>query len=141
MKKLSAIIFCAVLTLVTVPYTAEAKAEPTPKPTISKPVIKNKSLTPKEIARRASRSRGHNLLEWKCLDKLWTQESHFNPRARNKRSGAYGIAQFMPQTWHNYKVKKTSDAALQIKYGLRYIERRYGSPCAAWRHWRKHHWY
>ena len=85
--------------------------------------------------------------EWKCLRNLWQHESHFNPKARNMHSGAYGIAQFMPSTWGNYKVEKTSEAKLQITYGLRYIERRYGSTvdpngaCNAWAFWQKHNWY
>jgi hypothetical protein len=86
-------------------------------------------------------TQGWSLDEWKCLRSLWDHESHFNPKSLNKSSGAYGIAQFMPSTWGNYKVKKTEEAKLQIKYGLRYIERRYGSACGAWSFWQKHNWY
>lgn len=88
-----------------------------------------------------------SMQEWSCLRYIWTKESHFNPKALNKSSGAYGIAQFMPSTWGNYKVTKTQDAALQIKYGLRYIEKRYGSTnepngaCNAQRFWVKNGWY
>jgi hypothetical protein len=84
---------------------------------------------------------GYPLAEWKCLDKLWTHESHFNPKALNMGSHAFGIAQFLPNTWGNYKVVKTSSAALQIQYGLRYIHNRYGSTCGAWSFWQKHGWY
>jgi len=122
-----------------------ASAEPAkPKPVVKvvkKPHKTKVILHPKKIAYRASRSAGYNLKQWRCLELLWTKESHFNPKARNKRSGAYGIAQFMPQTWGNYKVKKTSDPALQIKYGLRYIRSRYGEPCTAWKFHKRHHWY
>ncbi len=86
-------------------------------------------------------TQGWNDVEWRCLRYIWTNESHFNPKANNKSSGAYGIAQFMPSTWGNYKVVKTSDPRLQIKYGLRYIEARYGSACHAKYFWIKHHWY
>ena len=85
--------------------------------------------------------------EWQCLRNIWMKESHFNPKAENKSSGAYGIAQFMPSTWGNYKVEKTSEAKLQIKYGLRYIEVRYGDTenpngaCNAWAFWQKNKWY
>jgi len=75
------------------------------------------------------------------------KESHFNPKAKNKSSGAYGIAQFMPSTWGNYKVTKTDEAKLQIKYGLRYILKRYGDEndpngaCNAWKFWQENKWY
>ena len=84
--------------------------------------------------------------EWKCLRNVWQRESHFNPKARN-RSGAFGIAQFMPETWGNYGVAKTAEAKLQIQYGLRYIMKRYGDKndpngaCNAWAFWQKHNWY
>jgi hypothetical protein len=85
--------------------------------------------------------------EWSCLRYIWTKESNFNPKAENKSSGAYGIAQFMPSTWGNYKVEKTPDARLQIKYGLRYILKRYGTEsdpngaCTAKAFWLKNNWY
>ena len=79
--------------------------------------------------------------EWGCLNHIWTNESHFNPMAKNKWSGAYGIAQFLPSTWGNYKIVKTPEAKLQIKYGIHYIEKRYGSACRAWSFWQRHHWY
>jgi hypothetical protein len=88
-----------------------------------------------------------SIAEWKCLRNVWMKESHFNPKAENKSSGAYGIAQFMPSTWGNYKVEKTASAELQIKYGLRYIYKRYGSEndpngaCNAWSFWQQKGWY
>ena len=76
--------------------------------------------------------------EYKCLDTLWTHESNWNPKAENKKSGAFGIAQFMPETWGNYKYPyKPTDAGIQITAGLRYITKRYGSPCEAWAFWQK----
>jgi membrane-bound lytic murein transglycosylase MltF len=92
-------------------------------------------------------AKGHTLREWSCLQNLWNKESHFNPKAKNMHSGAYGIAQFLPSTWGNYKVAKTPEAKLQIKYGLRYIEKRYGDAknpsgvCNAWNFWQKNNWY
>lgn len=86
-------------------------------------------------------SKGWSLQEWGCLRGIWISESHFNPKAHNKDSGAYGIAQFLPSTWGNYKVTKTSSPALQIKYGMNYVQKRYGSACSAKRFWNAHFWY
>ena len=92
-------------------------------------------------------SKGWSIKDWNCLRSIWTKESNFNPKALNKSSGAYGIAQFMPTTWGNYKVEKTMLASLQIKYGLRYIEARYADEndvlgaCNAWNFWTNRGWY
>jgi hypothetical protein len=73
--------------------------------------------------------------EWICLDKLWSQESQWNPYAQNPNSTAYGIAQFLDQTWKQTGINKTDDAKKQIDAGLIYIEQRYKeSPCLAWEH-------
>ena len=84
-------------------------------------------------------SSGWDVKEWKCLRSIWRNESNFNPKSLNKSSGAYGIAQFMPDTWGTREI--TSNPQIQIKYGLRYIETRYGSACNAWKFWETHKWY
>jgi hypothetical protein len=73
--------------------------------------------------------------EWICLDNLWTQESQWNADAQNPESTAYGIAQFIDQTWNQTGIDKTDDPKKQIEAGLIYIEQRYdSSPCLAWEH-------
>lgn len=101
----------------------------------------SKYFDPETIAFLTTYASGKSIKEWQCLRSLWSHESHFNPKALNMGSKAFGIAQFLPSTWGNYKVAKTSSASLQIKYGLRYIEKRYGSACGAWNFWQKHNWY
>ena len=64
-----------------------------------------------------------NSRQYLCLEKLWTRESQWNPRADNKRSTAYGIPQLLKL--------KTKDPYLQIDAGLKYIAHRYGTPCKA----------
>ena len=79
-----------------------------------------------------------NRAEFACLSALWTRESHWNPKALNKSSGAFGIAQFMPSTWANYNFPyKPKDPHIQIDAGLRYILKRYGTPCKAWAFWQR----
>jgi hypothetical protein len=66
------------------------------------------------------------LEQWSCLYELWTRESNWRPKARNKTSGAYGIAQFMPVTWSLVGFKRTDDGFTQVEAGLKYIDRKYG---------------
>ena len=80
--------------------------------------------------------------QWACLWALWTGESNWRNKAHNKSSGAYGIAQFMPQTWEIVGYKKTSDGFIQVEAGLAYIDHRYaGSPCKAYAHFLAKRWY
>ena len=74
--------------------------------------------------------------EFRCLEKLWTKESNWRPKAKNKLSTAYGIPQLL-------KMKETNPYK-QIDLGLKYIakHRLYkGSPCLALSHHRKFGWY
>lgn len=77
-----------------------------------------------------------------CLSKLWTRESHWRHQARNRSSGAYGIAQALP----GRKMSKAgsdwrTNPVTQIKWGASYIEGRYGTPCQALDHSYSHGWY
>jgi hypothetical protein len=63
---------------------------------------------------------------YRCLVKLWTLESHWNPKAANPKSSAYGIPQLLKMKERNpYK---------QIDLGLKYITHRYVNPCLALAH-------
>ena len=76
--------------------------------------------------------------QFACLDQLLTKESGWRVNALNRSSGAFGLFQFMPSTWGNYKFPyKPKDAYTQMRAGLRYVQKRYGSPCAAWNFWKK----
>jgi hypothetical protein len=77
-----------------------------------------------------------------CLSTLWTRESHWRHQARNRSSGAYGIAQALP----GRKMSKVAsdwrtNPVTQIKWGASYIEGRYGTPCKALKHSYSHGWY
>lgn len=80
--------------------------------------------------------------QMRCLDPLWKKESGWNHKASNPSSGAYGIPQALPGP------KMASEGAdwktnpvTQIKWGLKYIKGRYGTPCAAWAHSQDVGWY
>jgi hypothetical protein len=80
--------------------------------------------------------------EYKCLNRLWTKESHWNYKAHNSRSGAHGIPQALPAI----KMEVISDdwrtnPVTQIRWGLRYIDIRYETPCGAWAKFKRSRYY
>jgi hypothetical protein len=80
--------------------------------------------------------------QFTCLDQLWTKESHWNYKARNKSSGAHGIAQALPAT--KMEIVGTdwrTNPVTQITWGLKYIDERYEYPCAAWSKSKRSNWY
>jgi soluble lytic murein transglycosylase-like protein len=84
-----------------------------------------------------------NLEQYPCLYELWIRESNWRPKALNKSSKALGIAQLMPKTWVNIKVKPTLDGYKQVDAGLRYLKHRYGTKgiCKAYAHHLAKGWY
>ena len=79
-------------------------------------------------------ARGFNDKEFACLDALWTHESHWNMHARGPTEDV-GIPQ-AHEPVHNLSAEFYTDRLVQIRWGLDYIEGRYGTPCEAWRMWR-----
>ena len=80
--------------------------------------------------------------QFTCLDQLWTKESHWNYKARNRVSGAHGIAQALPAT--KMEIVGTdwrTNPVTQITWGLKYISERYNTPCAAWSKFKRSNWY
>jgi hypothetical protein len=84
------------------------------------------------------------LEQYPCLYELWILESNWRPAALNKSSKALGIAQLMPATWVNIKVKPTKDGFKQVDAGLKYLDHRYGKSrgiCRAYAHHLAKGWY
>lgn len=90
--------------------------------------------------------------EFQCLNNLWERESNWRVTAQNNAFApsdphtphyqAYGIAQAAPGS------KMASEGAdwqtnpqTQVKWGLKYIQGRYGTPCGAWAHSEAYNWY
>jgi hypothetical protein len=63
---------------------------------------------------------------------LWQRESGWRYNAENP-SGAYGIPQALPGSkMATAGADWQTNPATQIKWGLGYIQSRYGTPCSAW---------
>ncbi|MDO4912957.1 MAG: ubiquitin-like domain-containing protein [Bifidobacteriaceae bacterium] len=79
---------------------------------------------------------------WDALVKLWNRESGWRWNAENPSSGAYGIPQSLPgNKMAQFGANWRDDAAVQIDWGLSYINGRYGSPLGAWNHSQQTGWY
>ena len=80
--------------------------------------------------------------EFSCLVSLWNRESGWNYQSQNASSGAYGIPQALPGSkMASEGTDWATNPATQIKWGLGYIQGRYGSPCSAWSHSESTGWY
>lgn len=80
--------------------------------------------------------------QYSCLNNIYVRESGWRWNADNSASGAYGIPQSLPgDKMASAGSDWQTNAATQIKWGLGYIESRYGNPCNAWAFWQAHGWY
>jgi hypothetical protein len=111
-------------------------------PTVAVQSAPAASGSPEQIAEGMLSSDGWSSSQFSCLEPLWAQESGWNVYAENPSSGAYGIPQAMPGSeMASAGADWQTDAATQIRWGLSYIQERYGSPCGAWAHEESDGWY
>jgi hypothetical protein len=128
---------------------SRAKADPLKKDTLSLGAGNTMSRTedlsdedPRDIARALLSSFGWSEDQFGCLDSLWTRESNWNPHADNPSSSAYGIPQALPGSkMASAGSDWATNPVTQIRWGLGYIQDRYGSPCSAWGHSQSHGFY
>ena len=97
---------------------------------------------PRTIASAMLKDFGWGADQFGCLDSLWTRESNWRVDADNPSSSAYGIPQALPGSkMASAGPDWATNPATQIKWGLGYIQDRYGSPCGAWAHSESSGWY
>lgn len=85
---------------------------------------------------------GWGRYQFGCLDTLWTKESKWNFRARNPRTGAYGIPQALPASKMEIRGEDwRTNPLTQISWGLHYIDVRYETPCKALRKFNRSRYY
>ena len=97
---------------------------------------------PQGAARAMIGDYGWGDAQMSCLISLWQRESNWNYGARNPSSGAYGIPQALPASkLSSAGADWQTNPVTQIRWGLQYVQQRYGTPCGAWSFWQNHHWY
>lgn len=109
------------------------------------PSVSAKTYTKKQCKNYAYQQvlkKGWTKNDYNNLVKLWQKESGWNAKARNKYSGACGIAQALPcKKMRKYGKDYRTNCKVQINWGLNYIKNRYKTPTKAWGHFKKKHWY
>ncbi|WP_405676627.1 MULTISPECIES: transglycosylase SLT domain-containing protein [unclassified Streptomyces] len=80
--------------------------------------------------------------QFAAFNNIVSRESGWNHTATNASSGAYGLVQALPASkMASAGADWKTNPATQIKWGLDYMNSRYGSPVGAWNFWQTHHWY
>jgi hypothetical protein len=126
--------------------------DPTDGPTIEPSPTPVPTPTPKPTPKPTPRDTVWNARIWlkaqigatqyNCIDNIFTRESRWNPLAGNPTSGAYGIPQAFPGSkMATFGSNWRTSPLTQVKWGLWYVNQRYGSACLAWAFWQGHGWY
>ena len=97
---------------------------------------------PREIAQALLSEFGYGQDQFSCLDSLYNSESGWRVDADNPSSSAYGIPQALPGSkMSSAGADWATNPVTQIRWGLGYIQDRYGSPCSAWSFKQGNNWY
>jgi len=89
------------------------------------PVNAARAVEQSDLLKLYAHSRIINYEQFKCFDALITKESNWRVNAKN--GSHYGLGQM-----RNLNYKKL-DGFTQVDWSIRYITKRYGSMCNAWR--------
>ena len=108
---------------------------------ISRPIEKTNEEIKAEIDSIVNLPSGWTEEDYNKLVLLWYRESSWNPNAVNKKSGACGIPQANPCSKASKGTDYRTNWRTQVRWGLNYIKKRYGSPSEAWSHSQRIGWY
>lgn len=78
--------------------------------------------------------------QWSYFSEIIERESRWNSEAKNPKSSAYGLCQFLSATYKQYG-EKTNDPYKQIDMCIEYINDRYKTPQKAIQFHNKNNWY
>ena len=76
--------------------------------------------------------------EFEALHELIDRESKWDSDAQNPKSTAYGLGQFLDQTWELVGVEKSADYRIQLIASHKYVMMRYGSWVKALEHHKRY---
>ena len=116
-----------------------------------KAAAEKKAAAPQGGSRSANKELGRHLAatlygwsgeQFTCYDNIIMGESLWDQYADNPTSSAYGIPQALPgKRMASEGADWRTNPATQIKWGLKYVKERYGTPCKAWAFKRAKGWY
>jgi hypothetical protein len=123
--------------------TPDPTATPTPEPTATPTPAPTPVPTPRDTVWNA-RTYAKNRIgakNYACIDNIFTKESKWNPYAGTP-TGAYGIPQAFPGSkMAAFGANWRYSPLTQVKWGIWYVNSRYGSACSAWDFWQANGWY
>ena len=112
---------------------------------------KKAAATPKGGTRAQNKELGRQLAlqlygwggdQFKCYDNIIMRESLWDQYADNPNSSAYGIPQALPgKKMASEGADWKTNPETQIRWGLKYVKERFGTPCKAWAFKRANGWY
>lgn len=79
--------------------------------------------------------------QWRAMYRIAYKESSWRSTLRNKRSTAYGLFQFLNQTWKDVGIPKTNCPYCQAEGAILYIKQRYKTPTRALQFHNSRGWY
>jgi len=89
-----------------------------------------KAVSQTDLLKLYAHSRLVSMEQFSCFDALINKESNWRVDAKN--GSHYGLGQMRNQTYRRL------DGFNQVDWSMRYITKRYGSMCNAWRFFKKH---
>ena len=130
---------------------AAEKAAAEKKAAEDRTAAEKKAAAPQGGSRSANKELGRHLAatlygwtgeQFTCYDNIIMGESLWDQYADNPTSSAYGIPQALPgKRMASEGADWKTNPATQIKWGLKYVKERYGTPCKAWAFKRAKGWY
>jgi hypothetical protein len=123
-----------------IPEPKPVNIPPKPK-TPAREAISAKSDIKEQVQSIANQYGWGNGEQWEALYWIIQKESSWRVDAQNPTSTAFGLFQFLDQTWKSYGCIKNNDVENVTQCGIKYIKARYATPIEAKAHHIRKGWY